>query len=157
MTTELDRPVTVVNPRTGEALTLDAPDTDLGRYLIDIREFESILREHKRLVNRELLSRLDHARKWTRTLPGMKLTAPSSRPPEEWDGAELRERLLEFVDRGELSVEAVDAAVEVVVSHKVKKVGINALRAGGGAVAAAVDALASTPEQFDRYVSVKLA
>lgn len=154
MTTDVQPAAQFVNPISGEVLTLAAHDEDLGRYLSDVREYESMIREAKRTVNRELLSRLDRRAKWTVHLPGgLKLSAPSPKPEESWDGAELRAELLSFVDAGTLSIEAVDSAVEQVVSFKPRKTGINALRALGGDIAAVIDRLVTKAEK-DRYVSV---
>lgn len=153
MSTQVAPVANFANPVTGEVLTLDSPDVDLGRYLSDLREFESVLREHKSMVNRELLARLDKRRSWTSHLPGMKLSAPSPKPDESWDGAELHARLLEFVDRDELDIEAVNAAVAIVTRYEPRKAGINALRKGGGPVADVVNELCVESER-NRYISV---
>lgn len=158
MSTELSTPLTLVNPATGEALTLDSPTEDLGRFLADMREHESLWREAKNVVQGEIRNRMDQQKKWTLHVPGLKLTAPSpaAGTPEEWDGAALRSELLELADEGTLSIEAVDAAVEVIVTYKVHKAGINALRAGQGAPAEIVDRLAMRGEK-PRYVTVSRA
>ena len=157
MSTELDtQPITVVSPRTGEVLELDSSTEDLAGYLADVREYESLLREAKNLVQRELLHRMDRAAKWTERVPKYKLSAPSPKPEEQWDGATLRARLLELVDTGALAIEAVDAAVETVVSFKIRKAGVNALRAQDGAAARIVDELVTTVEK-DRRVTVTRA
>ena len=153
MSTEVGQPITVVSPRTGEVLNLDAPTEDLGGYLADVRETESMLREAKRLVTCELVSRFDQAAKWTVHAGGLKLSAPSPAPTEEFDAPALRDALLELVDQGLLSVEAVDAAVETVVSYKARKGGINALRKLGGKVAETT-AAHCTETVKERYVSV---
>lgn len=156
MSVEVGQPITVVSPRTGEVIALDAPTEDLGGYLADVREFESLIREAKALVGREIMDRMRKQAKWTIEAGGLKLTAPRKDTEEEWDGAVLREALCEFVDRDELAIAAVDAAVEVVVEYKVKKAGINALRGVGGEVGAAVDSLAREVPKT-RYVSVSRA
>ena len=153
MSTDVDRAVQFANPITGEVLTLASPDRDLGSYLADLRDFESVLREHKRIVTRELLERFDKQASWTHRFEGLKLTSSSPAPVEEWDGAELREALLALVDEGVLAIEAVDAAVETIVSYKPRKTGINALRKLGGRVNEIVESLKSEVEK-DRYVSV---
>lgn len=156
MSTEVGHPITVVSPRTGEVLALDAETEDLAGYLADVREHESLLREAKNIVQRELLRRFDHAKQWTVRVPKYKLSAPRPKPEESWDGGALRDALLPLVDSGELPIEALDAAVEVVIDHKVKKVGINALRDGGGEAAAIVNRLVETSEK-ERKVSVSRA
>ncbi len=150
MSTELGRPITVVSPRTGEVIEIDAPTKALAEYLLDVREHESLLREAKNLVQGEVLRRMDFEKKWTLHVPGLKLTGQSPQPVEMWDGLELREALSPLVDAGELSVEAMDAAVETIVSYKVHKRGINALRAGGGEAAEIVERLCNTTEPARR-------
>ena len=152
MSTEL-APRFVLIPLTGEQLSLDAPDDQLALALDSIRTLENQLRDCKSAIGAELISRLDLAVKWSRDIPGVgKISAPSSDPDEAWPGAELREGLLAFVDVGSLTIEAVDAAVEVVVEHKVHKSGITALRKRGGPIRDLIEALVvKTPRQ--RYVS----
>lgn len=153
MSTEIGDAITVVSPRTGEVIDLAAPDADLAGFLVDVREHESLLREAKNIVQRELPRRMDHAKKWTVHVPGFKLTGQSPKPEESWDGLDLRQALSPLVDRGDLSVEALDAAVETIVDYKVHKRGINALRAGGGEAAEIVDRLVQRSDP-DRRVSV---
>lgn len=152
--TSVERAVQFANPVTGEVLHLGSPDVDLGRYLADLREFESVLREHKKMVQRELLSRMDRRAEWTAHLEGgLKLTGQSPKLQEDWDGAALKSALMSLVDEGVLAVEAVDAAVETEISFKVKKAGINRLRKLGGRVAETIDSLCMQHEP-DRRVSV---
>ena len=155
MSTEVDRPLRLVSPATGEVLDLDAPTGDLGRLLSDIRDAEFQLREMKRAASREILARMDKQAAWTLRTEGVTLTGQSPKPAEEWDGPELREALLAFVDRGLLSIEAVDNAVNTVVTYKPRKAGIQALRKLGGEVEEAIDSLAHYDER-DRYVKVSL-
>lgn len=150
---QLDRAVQFANPVTGEVLTLAAETGDLGRYLADLREFESVLREHKRIVSRELLARMDRAASWTFHAGALKLTGQSPAPVREWDGAELRDALLGLVDEGLITVEAVDAAVETVVSFRPRAAGISALRKLGGRVVEVVDSLCRESER-ERRISV---
>lgn len=151
--TAIDRAVQFANPLTGEVLCLTSPSLELGRYLADIREFESVIREHKRMVSRELLARMDKSASWTMRLEGVTITGQSPAPAEEWDGAELREALLALVDDGLLTIEAVDAAVETVVTFKARKAGISALRKLGGEVAGVVNRLCRSEER-ERRVTV---
>jgi hypothetical protein len=156
MSTDVTTTSQLVNPVTGEALTLASPTEDLGRWLADIRDFEYQLREAKRTVTTEILARLDKNAEWTAHLPGLKIRGDSPQPVEEWDGAQLREALLELVDEGVLAIEAVDAAVETIVSYKPRKAGINKLRKLGGRVAEVVDSLKRASEK-DRRVTVSRA
>lgn len=154
--TDLEPRSEFVNPTTGEVLSLNSPDGELGRYLADLRDLEGQIREHKRLVTRELLSRMDRQACWTVYEAGVKLSGASPAPSEEWDGAELYNALCEFVDAGQLSQTAVNAAVEVVVSYKPRKAGITALRKLGGEIAATVDRLAREVEK-ERRVTVSVS
>lgn len=144
---------TIVSPSTGEVLAPDSPVEDLGRFLTDVRSHESEVREAKRTVTRWVVARMDSAASWSLHAPGFKLTAPSPKPTEQFDGPALREALLPLVDEGVLSVEAVDAAVEPVVTYEPRKRGINALRKLGGRVEEIVNAHA-TPVEKERYVTV---
>lgn len=127
--TELVPATHFANPVTGEVLSLDSPTEDLGAYLADIRDLESRIREEKAIVNRELLARLDKQRKWTLPLGnGLKISAPSDEPGEEWDGAQLHEALCDLADDEVITTDAINAAVEIVVEYKVRKAGLNALR-----------------------------
>lgn len=153
MSTEIAATTQVVNPATGEALTLASPTEDLARCLADIRDFEAQVRDVKRSLTGELLARLDKDASWTLHLPGMKLRGDSPEPQEDWDGAGLRDALLLLVDNGDLAIEAVDAAVETTVTYKPRKAGINKLRKLGGQVAETVEAFRQVRER-DRRVSV---
>jgi hypothetical protein len=139
MSTDLSQPVTIVNPTTGEALTLESSTEDLGRYLADVREAESLLREATNYVSAEILQRQDAAASWTTHVNGLTLTGASPAPSEEFDELALRESLWQLVDEGVITVEAADNAVETVVTYRVRKAGITALRKLGGRVADAIN------------------
>ena len=153
MSTEIESTGQFVNPTTGEALSLSSPDADLGNYLADIRELESVLREHKQIVTRELLSRMDRSASWTVYEGGLKLSGSSPKPSEEWDGVELYNALWDFIDSGELSPAAVEAAVAVETIYKPQKRGIEALRKLGGDIAETIDGLAREVVR-DRRITV---
>lgn len=157
MSTELvpTTPAVVFNPSTGEIIDLNSEDQTLVQFLDDLAQFEKELDSTRRTVNRELVARLDRSAKWTRHVGPYTLSAASPSPTEDWDGAALHEALAPFVDRGELSVEALDAAVETVVSYKPKKAGINALRKLGGDVKTTVDGLKREKEKGDRRVRIE--
>ncbi len=151
---ELTRPVSVVSPITGEQLELDRPSTDLAQFLADVREAESLLREAKSLVGGELLRRLDQGACWTLHLDGgLTIKAPSPAPAEEFDELALRDDLAQLVEDGTITEAAAAAAVETVVTYKVRKAGITALRKLGGTIAATIDRHAR-PVEKPRYVSV---
>ena len=154
MSTELE-PRTVVHPLTGEVLSLDLPDAELALALDGVRILEGELRDVKSALGRELLARMDASASWTLHLPGVgKVTAPSPKPLIEYDGPGLREALLALADEGWITLDAVDAAVEVVVTCEPRARGITALLCLGHPVAETVAAFGmETPRA--RYVSVK--
>jgi hypothetical protein len=158
MPSELDTPFTIVSPATGEVLTLESSTDDLAEWLLDVRDWEAQAQAAKRVVSGELLSRLDKTASWTQHFPerGIKISGDSPAPSEQWDGAELREFLLELVDDEVITIEAVDAVVETVISYKVKKAGINSLRKLGGRAGEVVDALCREQER-DRRITVTRA
>ena len=144
----------VVHPLTAEAVELASASTDDLAILLDsVKDYESRLREVKSLVSREVLRRQDHAASWTTRAGGYVLKGSSPAPAEEFDALALRSELLGLVDEGALTIEAVDAAVETVVSYRARKAGISALRKLGGVIAQIVDRHA-TPIEKTRYVSI---
>lgn len=155
MSTELDTPFTVVSPRTGEVLTLDAPLDDLGQWLDDVREVEGRIKDEKRAVQDELLRRFDKQALHTHHLAGgLKLSSPSPVPAVEYDALEMRTALLELVDADVLAIEAVDRAIEPITEYKPRKTGINALLKLGGRVAEIVREHTREIERA-RYVKVE--
>jgi hypothetical protein len=149
MTTEL-----TVIPGLGEAVELHTADiSDLARLLADVKDYQSRLNEAKSLLSQEVLRRQDQAAKWTTPAGGYVLKGSSPAPQEEFDALALREDLLGLVDEGALHIQAVDAAVETVVTYKVRKGGLNQLRKLGGVVAQIVDRHAR-PVEKARYVSI---
>lgn len=153
MSTEIEPIPSFTNPLTGEIVPLKAPDLDLAVFLHDLKVHQSQLRELAKIVQRELLDRQDFRAKWTTHVPGFEIKGDRQKDEESWDGAELREALLAFVDQGVLSIEAVDGAVETVVSFKVKKLGLNSLRSLGGEIAETIDRLRTVVPR-DRRVNV---
>lgn len=160
MTELATRPIQIINPQSGELLTLDSPTDDLGRYLAAAREHKACVQEAINAVSREILRRQDQAAAagesspWTTRIGGgLKLVGSSPAAIEEWDGADLKAQLLTLVDEGLLSPAAVDAAVETIVTFKVKKTGVNALRKLGGRVKELIDQLA-TEREPDRRITV---
>lgn len=146
----------VVDPQSGEVVFLDAPVEALGDYLKSVREFESLLKEAKALVNAEVVARMDKAACWTVHSQGVKLSAPSPAPVEKFDGPALHEALAPMVELNVITVEALDAAVETVVEYKPHLKGLNALRKLGGRVAEIIAEHTSEDEK-KRYVRVDAA
>ena len=156
LSTDLTAPVTLTNPSTGEVLTLESPTGDLGRYLADVREMESYVKEAKNIVQQEILRRMDKDALYTVRVPGagLKLSGSSPAPSEEFDELALREALLVLVDEDVVTIEAVDRAVEPVVTYKARMAGIKALRKLGGRVAEVIDGHSNTIFKT-RYVRVE--
>lgn len=131
----------IVEPATAEIIDIETADDErLGEFLERLDQDLERLRDLRTIVDRELVARMDRAASWTRHAGPYKLTAPSPRPSEEWSGQELRVALSTF-SFDQLDPAALDAAVEVVTDYKVKKAGVNALRALGGEIAATVERL----------------
>ena len=150
MSSEPGTDLVLANPRTGEILTLDSETEDLAHWLDAVRALEWDIRTNKRIVSQEIHARMDKAATWTLHLPGLKVTGQSPAPEETWSGPELREALYDLVERGLISVEAADAAVETVVTYKPRKAGITALRKLGGEVAETVNRLCQQSERERR-------
>lgn len=151
MSTEIAR---VVHPVTGQVVDLDGPIDQLAQFLADARDIDAAVKDAKRAVTDEVLRRADADAAWTIHLPGVKLSMPSPAPVEDWDELELREALLTLADEGVISVEAVDRAVEPVVTYKIRAAGVKALRKLGGRVAEAIDSRARETQRT-RYVKVE--
>lgn len=116
----------VPHPRTGELVPLDSPTDVLAEARMSVVEQREHLNRIGNAIDRELAKRLDHEnmRKWRvprgdgSTLE-MEVNAPTT---TEWDAALLRSELLRLTqgDDAPLTEAAVDAAVEVITSYKVK-------------------------------------
>lgn len=132
-TTGTDFTPELFNPMTGEIVSLDAPTPDIARLIADIRELESRLREAKALAGREILNRMDKQASWTLRGDDWEVVgeSPAAGVDKEWDGEGLWEWLVSLEEGGELDIEAVKAAVEVVETFNVKQAGVNALRKAG--------------------------
>jgi hypothetical protein len=116
----------IVNPATGEALSLRDPTNVLADALTAARELEIRLGGFKRDLQDEILRRMDHERTYTAHLPGrLKLTGDGPRKPD-YDGERLYKALEPLVP-AVISSRARDNAVETTTAYKVKKAGINAL------------------------------
>jgi hypothetical protein len=112
---------------TGEQVALaDATDEQIAVWIDRISELQSVAKERRAEANRELVGRMDRSARWTINAGGWKVSAPSPAPDTQWeDPAGLWRELVELDD---LSVDAVDAAVESEVVWRVRAAGINALR-----------------------------
>lgn len=121
--------LTIVDPGTGEAVALtDAGDDALARWRSTVRDLEDLLKEAKRIVDGEVLRRMDAAGEWTLRAGGYTIKAPSPAAGKEteWEDVErLRARLA--LEAG-LAQDLVDAAFEPVTEFKARAAGIGRLR-----------------------------
>jgi hypothetical protein len=155
--TEREQLEHVLNPSTGEIVTVrDATTDQLAEYLASVREFESLLREHKQAVTGEVLRRMDQEARWSVTVGDHKLSSRSPEPVIEYDGERLHAALQQLVAEDLIAPAAADAACERVVTYKPVKRGINALLKLGVAVTAVIEAC-GREEHPERRVSVRPA
>lgn len=145
----------VMNPATGELVDLADPTDVLARQRADIREVESQLQEFKRLLDREIIDRMDADATWTLRVDGLKVEAPSPAPAEVFDAESLWNGLHSIARDVGLTEDAIHKAVTEERSYKVSKRGITALRKLGGEVARVIDRCSSY-EQRDRRVRVSV-
>jgi hypothetical protein len=145
----------LVIPGTGEAIELAAETGELARALEEIRALESALREAKRRLGAEVLSRMDAAASWTLRAGGLELRGESPAPKIEWDGAALALTLEALVEEGKIAPEAAQAALSVEVSYKPQARGLSALMKLGGEVAEKVGAHSREVERDRRPPSVR--
>lgn len=149
--------VRLFDPASGAEISLpDAPTRTLAELRDLIRTAEEDQRLAKQAIDAELLARMDRSAKWTLREEGYLLSAPSPSPTEAFDGHALRAGLEDAADRGLISTDAVDAAVEMIVDYKPRVAGINALRKLGGEIADIIGRHATTSER-SRRVTVKRA
>lgn len=149
--------VRLFDPASGAEISLpDAPTATLAELRDIIRRTEEDQRLAKQAIDAELLARMDRGAKWTLREGGFVLSAPSPSPVEEFDGHALRADLEDAAERGLISTEAVDAAVEMIVDYKPRAAGISALRKLGGEIADIISRHATTSER-QRRVKVKAA
>ena len=119
-----------------------------------MRELERQAKEIRDTLGEELVRRMDAKAKWTLNLDGYKVSAPSPAPKVEWDVTALRSTLAALRDQG-IDEDALDAAMDVVVTYKPRTAGLNALKKLGGLVAEQIEACAVEVEPV-RRVTVKL-
>lgn len=115
-----------VNPSTGEVVMLDGATNELAQALDESKQLVEGLREFQGTLRREVLARMDHAATFTYRGGGFHVSGDGPRQPTH-DGEQLHEGLQALVDQGVIAQVAMDNAVEVVPTYKVKKAGVNAL------------------------------
>lgn len=147
--------VRLFDPADGSELILADTDTATLAELRDlIRETEEDQRLAKQALDAELISRMDRAATWTLNEGGFKITAPSPAPQDDYDAQALRVDLEDARDRGLITDEAVDNAVQLIIDYKARAGGIKALLKLGGEVAEIVERHHTLVERT-RRVSVK--
>jgi hypothetical protein len=164
VSTELDFSTPeVIHPLTGEALTLaTAEDQQLVRFLEEVRQYESLLREAKSLVNRETLRRMDAAvlsgaeQGHTQRVGDWVLKAPAPDTVSEIDGEGLYHHLTILAREGTIGFEAVERCVKTETTYKPQRAQLNALGKVSPYVAQAV-AEHTTEIEKPRYVKVSRA
>lgn len=134
--------VTLIDPSTGEALDLATATTgQLAAYRDHVRDWETVARQAKKLTDGELLRRMDARNEHTMYEGGYKITAPASEEKTEYDSARLRELLLGLAADPEVNLdpEAVEDAVQTVVTYKARKAKVEGLRKRGGMIADVIE------------------
>lgn len=114
-------------PTTGEQLDLTAPDEQLVEWFDELRDAERQVKEIRDAIAGEITARCDRRAKWSFSAHGLKVSVPSPAPKTEWDIDALRSTLASMQAEG-LDEDAVDAALEPVVTWKVRLSGLNAIR-----------------------------
>lgn len=149
--------VTLIHPTSGEVLDLHTASTlDLAHWRHAVREWEDNARQAKKLVDAEILDRMDRRGEWTVHEDGFDLVGSSPEPSDSYDAEALQAGLAELVDVGLIDEDAASAAVEIVTTLKPNRSRISKLRKLGGRVAAVIEA-ATTQVPKDRRVNVKKA
>lgn len=144
--------VRIFEPGTGAEIDLQAaPLEQLADWRHAMRSYEEDAKLAKQAVDREIVARMDRAALWTQREGRYVVTAPSPAPAVEYDADALRDALIEHG----LDQDAVDRAVVPVVTFKVSKRGLDALRKLPG-LADVIDEHATEIEK-PRRVSVKTA
>jgi hypothetical protein len=145
----------VANPLTGTAVEL-ADGTDALADMHDqLKEARSIIDEARNLLGDELVARMDRRGRWSLTHDGLTVSAPSPKPPVEYDAKELFLALLRLANEGAIDDDAIYDAVSREYTYTVKRRGVNALHKLGGAVAEAIDGCQVGADAKPRRVSVK--
>jgi hypothetical protein len=151
----IHQPTEVLNPVSGELVPLDGATNTLAEYLLDVRDLESRLREAKSLVSREILKRMDYYASYTIEFPGIKVSGDSPAPTIEYDAKTLHDDLALLAEADVFAPEALEAAIDIITTYKVKRAGLKALEKLGPAVRDVIEKHAHEAER-DRRVSVRV-
>lgn len=133
----------------------EASHQDLGELLRTIRDHEDQLKAAKKILNEEVLDRMDRNAEWTLRFGKGKLTAPSPRG-DGYKGEALRANLLPLVKEGVITEQALDAAVREDTDWKPMKGGIKKLLAAGDERVARAIELSAEPDERPRSVRVEV-
>ncbi len=152
---ELERPTLVVHPVTGEVLELTGDTADLVRWLREVREMESQIREVKRVVTAELIERMDREARYTLHVGDLEVKGDGPVAPTIYDGEQLRVALGEYVEAGAITEEALDRAVEFVPGYRPRAAGLKALARLGGGIAETIERHAKPKDSYERRVTIK--
>lgn len=125
------------HPFSGESIVLAEADlATLAQWKTDVKEWVEMARAAERQVDREITMRMDRAALWTARQGGFKLEGQSNAPSYSYvDIEELRRKLLAYVEKGEITIEAVEAALPIQPEKvTVRLAGLNNLLKLGGKV-----------------------
>jgi hypothetical protein len=126
----------------------------IARHALDaLVEHKRETASWQRLIADEVLRRMDAAARWTIHAGMLKLWAPSPAPSLEYDARGLHDALAWLAEQGRFGREAVERAVEPVVTFKVHAGALKALAKLGPGVQAVIDQHTSAVERT-RSVSV---
>lgn len=146
----------VVVPGTGQIIDPAGADhVVLGELLRRIRDHEDQLKAAKRLVNAEVIARMDADACWTMGFGAGKLSAPSPRDVL-YDGDRLKANLKPLVKTGKISKKAMEAAVRPETVQKPMKGGIKKLLALGDEDVTKAVEMSSEPDERPRTVRVEV-
>lgn len=145
----------VLVPTTGEQVALNAPTDELAAVIDFLRDVKRQADTAIRVLGDELLRRMDTNASWTAKTERFEIVGQSPTPDTEWNVDALDATLKELIADGEISEDAYDNALETVVTLKVRKRGIDALRKLNDDIRLRIDSC-GTPVEKTRRVNVKL-
>lgn len=144
----------IVLANTGEVVDPQALATDeLARHVDDIREARRALADAERVLQDEVLTRMDRRGEWTATVGDYRLEASSPQAAVDYDESRLRAELEALVDEGLVDQAAANEAFRTVEAVRIMKGQVNRLAKLGGPVADRL-AAARLPTTRPRRVKV---
>lgn len=132
----------LVNPHTGEVTELaNVPTDTIARWLALYRATQDVMKDGKRAIDAEMCVRADYDAQYHIDVEGVgRITVDGPADEEVWDLKKLKEVLDGLVKDKEISESAATAALEPVITLKVRANGIKALRKRGGHIEASINA-----------------